>query len=43
VIAKGGVTRAIRVPKVSDKPRSFFDKLNDWAKARARRTRLCGV
>lgn len=31
-IAKGGVVRAIRAPKVADKPRSFFDKLNDWAK-----------
>jgi aspartyl-tRNA synthetase len=32
VIDKGGVVRAIRAPKVGDKPRSFFDKLNDWAK-----------
>ncbi|MEI8393351.1 MAG: aspartate--tRNA ligase [Rhodospirillaceae bacterium] len=32
VIDKGGVVRAIRAPKVSDRPRSFFDKLNDWAK-----------
>ncbi len=32
VIAKGGVVRAIRAPKVGDRPRSFFDKLNDWAK-----------
>jgi aspartyl-tRNA synthetase len=32
VIDKGGVVRAIRVPKVSEKPRSFFVKLNDWAK-----------
>ncbi len=31
-IDAGGVVRAIRAPKVSDKPRSFFDKLNDWAK-----------
>ncbi len=31
VIAKGGVVRAIRAPKVGDKPRSFFDKLNSWA------------
>lgn len=31
VIAKGGVVRAIRAPKVSDQPRSFFDKLNNWA------------
>ncbi len=32
VIEKGGVVRAIRCPKVSDQPRSFFDKLNDWAR-----------
>lgn len=32
IIDAGGVVRAIRAPKVSDKPRSFFDKLNDWAK-----------
>ncbi|MBL1147210.1 MAG: aspartate--tRNA ligase [Pseudomonadota bacterium] len=32
VIEKGGVVRAIRAPKVSDRPRSFFDKLNDWAR-----------
>ncbi|WP_343712660.1 aspartate--tRNA ligase [Inquilinus sp.] len=31
VIEKGGVVRAIRAPKVADKPRSFFDKLNGWA------------
>ncbi len=31
VIEKGGVVRAIPVPKVADKPRSFFDKLNAWA------------
>ncbi|PWC53235.1 aspartate--tRNA ligase [Azospirillum sp. TSO22-1] len=31
-VDKGGVVRAIRAPKVSDRPRSFFDKLNDWAK-----------
>jgi aspartyl-tRNA synthetase len=31
VIAKGGVVRAIRAPNVSDRPRSFFDKLNSWA------------
>ncbi|MGQ9371800.1 aspartate--tRNA ligase [Azospirillum sp. ST 5-10] len=31
-IDKGGVVRAIRAPKVADRPRSFFDKLNDWAK-----------
>lgn len=32
VVDAGGVVRAIRAPKVADKPRSFFDKLNDWAK-----------
>ena len=32
VIDKGGVVRAIRAPGVSDRPRSFFDKLNDWAR-----------
>ncbi len=32
IIDQGGVVRAIRAPAVSDKPRSFFDKLNDWAK-----------
>ena len=32
IITKGGVVRAVRAPSVSDKPRSFFDKLNDWAK-----------
>jgi len=32
VLAKGGVVRAIRTPAVADKPRSFFDKLNDWAR-----------
>lgn len=30
-IEKGGVVRAIRAPKVSNQPRSFFDKLNAWA------------
>ena len=32
IIDKGGVVRGIRAPKVSDRPRSFFDKLNDWAR-----------
>ena len=32
VIAKGGVVRAVRAPQVSERPRSFFDKLNDWAR-----------
>ena len=30
-IKKGAVVRAIVAPKVSEKPRSFFDKLNSWA------------
>jgi aspartyl-tRNA synthetase len=32
VIDKGGVVRAIPAPKAADKPRSFFDKLNEWAR-----------
>lgn len=32
VIEQGGVVRAIKAPQVGDKPRSFFDKLNDWAR-----------
>ncbi|MDD9899893.1 MAG: aspartate--tRNA ligase [Alphaproteobacteria bacterium] len=32
IVEKGGVVRAIRAPKVGDRPRSFFDKLNDWAR-----------
>ncbi len=32
IVDQGGVVRAIRAPKVSNRPRSFFDKLNDWAK-----------
>jgi aspartyl-tRNA synthetase len=31
-IEKGGVVRAVPAPKTADKPRSFFDKLNDWAR-----------
>ncbi|BBK36632.1 aspartate--tRNA(Asp/Asn) ligase [Allostella sp. ATCC 35155] len=32
-IAKaGGVVRAIRAPGAAARPRSFFDKLNDWAR-----------
>ena len=30
-IKKGAVVRAICAPSVSNKPRSFFDKLNSWA------------
>ncbi len=32
VIDKGGIVRTIRAPQVAAFPRSFFDKLNDWAK-----------
>ena len=31
-IAKGGVVRAIPAPGAGGNPRSFFDKLNDWAR-----------
>ena len=33
LIAKGAVARAIPAPGAGTRPRSFFDKLNDWAKA----------
>jgi aspartyl-tRNA synthetase len=32
VIDCGGVVRAIAAPRTAGNPRSFFDKLNDWAK-----------
>ena len=32
VIARGGVVRAIPAPGAGTQPRSFFDKLNDWAR-----------
>jgi aspartyl-tRNA synthetase len=32
-VEQGGVVRAIPGPKAADRPRSFFDKLNDWAKS----------
>ena len=31
-IAGGAIVRAIRAPGAAAKPRSFFDKLNDWAR-----------
>ena len=31
-VAGGGVVRAIPAPKSATRPRSFFDKLNDWAR-----------
>ncbi len=32
VISAGGVVRAIPAPGAAGQPRSFFDKLNDWAR-----------
>lgn len=32
VIDKGGVVRAISAPQAASQPRSFFEKLNDWAR-----------
>ncbi len=32
-VAGGGVVRAIPAPQSADRPRSFFDKLNDWARS----------
>src|SRR5581483_11162709 len=31
-VASGGVVRAIPAPAAATRPRSFFDKLNDWAR-----------
>ena len=31
IVAAGGVVRALRAPGAAGQPRSFFDKLNDWA------------
>jgi aspartyl-tRNA synthetase len=31
IVQKGGAIRAIRVPSAGSQPRSFFEKLNDWA------------
>ena len=36
VIKAGGVVRAIPAPGAAKQPRSFFDKLNDWAQGRGR-------
>jgi aspartyl-tRNA synthetase len=33
LIEKGAVVRAIPAPGAASRPRSFFDKLNDWARA----------
>jgi len=32
IIKSGGVVRAVPAPGAASQPRSFFDKLNDWAK-----------
>jgi aspartyl-tRNA synthetase len=32
LVGKGGVVRAIPAPGAASRPRSFFDKLNDWAR-----------
>ena len=32
IVAEGGVVRAIPAKGAADRPRSFFDKLNDWAR-----------
>ena len=32
IVGGGGVVRAVRAPGAADRPRSFFDKLNDWAR-----------
>ncbi|PHK94926.1 aspartate--tRNA ligase [Pseudoroseomonas rhizosphaerae] len=33
VVASGGIVRAIPAPGAADRPRGFFDKLNEWARA----------
>jgi aspartyl-tRNA synthetase len=33
VVAQGGVVRAIPAPGAASQPRSFFDKLNEWARS----------
>jgi aspartyl-tRNA synthetase len=35
-VSQGQVVRAIRVPGSAARPRAFFDRLNDWAKAEGR-------
>ena len=32
ILEKGGVARAVRAPAAAQKPRAFFDSLNDWAR-----------
>jgi aspartyl-tRNA synthetase len=31
-VEKGAVVRAVRAPGTADRPRSFFDKMNEWAR-----------
>ncbi|HXV23578.1 MAG TPA: aspartate--tRNA ligase [Alphaproteobacteria bacterium] len=31
-VEKGALVRAVRAPGTADRPRSFFDKMNDWAR-----------
>ena len=33
IVASGGMVRAIPAPGAASKPRAFFDKLNEWARA----------
>jgi aspartyl-tRNA synthetase len=33
IVANGGIVRAIPAPDTAGNPRSFFDKLNEWARA----------
>ena len=33
IVATGGIVRAIAAPGVAARPRSFYDKLNEWARA----------
>jgi aspartyl-tRNA synthetase len=31
-VEKGAIVRAVRAPDTADRPRSFFDKMNEWAR-----------
>jgi aspartyl-tRNA synthetase len=33
IAASGGIVRAVRAPGAGPRPRGFYDKLNDWARA----------
>jgi aspartyl-tRNA synthetase len=33
IIEGGGIVRAIPAPRAGERPRSFFDQMNDWARA----------